>query len=134
MSIKLLTKVNKIKEVNDMEKFSDRLRQLREEAGVSMNQLSRALEVSNAAICKWENGNAEPKVTYLIKLSEFFECSVDYLVGKTNDFDQAHQTESSFAIKMTNKEKNFINTFRELSPKMQNIFQQAITACIEDKK
>lgn len=111
-----------------MEKFCDRFRQLREESGVSMNQLARALDVSNAAICKWENGNAEPKVTYLIKLSEFFECTVDYLVGKTDDFGASKTTESTPPLKLTHKEKQLVASFRELSPNMKHLIQTTITA------
>lgn len=112
-----------------MEKFCDRLRQLREEAGVSMLQLANAISVSDAAVCKWENGNAEPKVTYLIKLSEFFECTVDYLVGKTNDFGISQQSEiAPPPLKLTNKEKQLIYSFRELSPKMKALLQETIKA------
>ena len=84
-----------------MEKFCDRLKQLREEAGVSMKQLADKIEVSDAAVCKWENGNAEPKVSYIIKLSEFFECTVDYLVGNTDDFSSL-KTETANPVKLTN--------------------------------
>lgn len=111
-----------------MEKFCDRLKQLREEAGVSMKQLADTIEVSDAAVCKWENGNAEPKATYLIKLSEFFECTVDYLVGKTDDFGTTKPPEITPPIKLTHKEKQLINSFRELNPNMKNLIQQTITA------
>ncbi len=111
-----------------MEKFNERLRQLREEAGVSMNQLARAIDVSNAAVCKWENGIAEPKVTYLIKLSEFFECTVDYLVGKTDDFGTAKPTEITPPIKLTQTEKQLIESYRELSPTLKSLFQKTIKA------
>ena len=111
-----------------MEKFCDRLRQLREEAGVSMLQLANAISVSDAAICKWENGNAEPKVTYLIKLSEFFECTVYYLVGKTDVFGTSKYTEIAPPLKLSLKEKQLIYSFRELSPNMKNLIQETIKA------
>ena len=111
-----------------MEKFNERLRQLREETGVSMNQLAKAIDVSNAAVCKWENGIAEPKVTYLIKLSEFFECTVDYLVGKTDDFGTAKPTEISPPLKLNNKEKQLIETYRQLNPRLKTLFEETIKA------
>ncbi len=111
-----------------MEKFNERLRQLREEAGVSMKQLAQVIEVSNAAICKWENGLAEPKVTYLIKLSEFFECSVDYLVGKTDDFGISKPTAIFPSVKLSNKEKQLIKNYKELSPNLKALLHETIKA------
>lgn len=75
---------------NCMEKnskaFATRLRDLREEAGLSMMELAREIGVSDAAVCKWENGLAEPKLSYIIRLAEYFDCSTDYLIGKDGDF------------------------------------------------
>lgn len=127
MSIQLLTKVNKL--VNSiMEKFCDRLRQLREEAGVSMSQLAAAVAVSDAAVCKWENGKAEPKVSYLIKLSEFFECSVDYLIGKTDDFDFPIQQGIVPPPKLTHKEKELLDAYRKLDSDKKNLILHTVDA------
>ena len=109
-----------------MDKFCDRLKQLREEAGISMFQLAKAIDVSNAAVCKWENGSAEPKVTYLLRLSEFFECSVDYLIGKNDDFGTSKLTDFNPPLKPTNKEKQLIASFRKLNPDKQKLIQQTI--------
>lgn len=66
--------------------FGRRLKEMREDAGLSMLQLAKKIGVSDAAICKWENGLAEPKITYLVRLSEFFDCTIDYLTGKENEY------------------------------------------------
>ena len=111
-----------------MESFKDRLKELRETEGISMMQLANALGVSNAAICKWENGVAEPKVSYLIKISDFFDCTVDYLVGKTNDYTSGDITKVVAPQKLSLKEKQLIDSFRELSPKMKTLIQETIKA------
>ncbi len=111
-----------------MEQFKSRLRELREEAGLSMKQLAAAVGVSDAAVCKWENGNAEPKVNYLIKLSNVFECTVDYLVGTANDYGSASYERTALPVKLTNKEKQLIIAYRELSPKLQGLIEQTIMA------
>ena len=69
-----------------MQEFKDRLKELREEQGLSMKELGLKIGVSDASVCKWENGVSEPKITYILRLSEFFECSTDYLLGVTDDF------------------------------------------------
>jgi transcriptional regulator with XRE-family HTH domain len=108
--------------------FKERLRELREEAGLSMQQLASEIEVSNAAVCKWENGTAEPKVCYLIKLAEYFNCTIDYLVGKTDDFSFATELQSPPSLKLTVKEKQLIGSYRDLNPNMKNLIQETVYA------
>ncbi len=110
-----------------MEKFSTRLKELRSEAGVSMQQLASAVGVSNAAICKWENGEAEPKVSTLIRLSEFFDCTVDYLVGKTDDFlTKSFSSPAPKPFRLTKKEREIINIYRELNPNLKNVLEETL--------
>lgn len=66
--------------------FGQRLKEMREEAGLSMLQLAKEIGVSDAAVCKWENGLAEPKITYLVRLAEYFDCTLDYLTGKEDGY------------------------------------------------
>ena len=42
--------------------------------------------LSKNSICEYEKGRSEPNIDTLVKLSEIFDCSIDYLVGKTDDF------------------------------------------------
>lgn len=62
-----------------------RLRELREEKGISQKELGKLFNVAQNTISNWENGTREPDTKTLMKLAEFFECSVDYLVGRTDD-------------------------------------------------
>lgn len=64
-----------------MNKFSERLRELRKDHDMSVMQLGKAIGVSDATICHWENGQNEAKVSQIIKLALYFNVSADYLVG-----------------------------------------------------
>lgn len=64
--------------------FKDRLKELREETGTSQQTLAKTLNMSKMAISHWESGHSEPSINQLIKLSDFFDVTVDYLVGKNN--------------------------------------------------
>ena len=59
----------------------DRLRTLRRRAEVSQTALSEAIGYSKNINEKYENQRAEPCVNDLIKLAEYFEVSVDYLIA-----------------------------------------------------
>lgn len=65
--------------------FPERLKELREQKCLSMAMLASNIGVSDAAICKWENGNSEPKASNIKILADFFEVSADYLVGLESD-------------------------------------------------
>lgn len=64
-----------------MNTFCLRLRDLRKEKGVSMKELAKEIDVTDAAISNWENGVNEPKLTYIIRLCTYFGVSADYLLG-----------------------------------------------------
>ncbi len=61
-----------------------RLRELRTDKQMSMKQLAVAIGTTDAAISNWENGINEPKISYVIRLCEFFNVSADYLLGIEN--------------------------------------------------
>ena len=65
--------------------FKERLKELRIEKNISQKELGSIVKMSKMAISHWESGHSEPSINQLIILSNFFNVSVDYLVGK-NDF------------------------------------------------
>ena len=50
--------------------------------GVSQYRLEKDLPVSGSVVYHWLNGKAVPTVDSLIRLSDFFGCSVDFLIGR----------------------------------------------------
>jgi transcriptional regulator with XRE-family HTH domain len=57
---------------------------LREEKGVSQQKLADAIGMSQSSINDYENRGIEPDITTLIRMADFFETSVDFVVGHTN--------------------------------------------------
>lgn len=64
-----------------MNNFKDRLKELRVEHGLTRKQFANELFVSERLISYWENGQRECDFDTLIKIANFFEVSVDYLLG-----------------------------------------------------
>ncbi len=64
-----------------MKKFSERLKELRQERGLSILQLSKSINVSDATICRWENNINDIKSEQLIEVAKFFDVTTDYLLG-----------------------------------------------------
>ena len=125
-------------------KFAVRLRDLREEAGLSMVELAKAIGVSDAAICKWENGLAEPKLGYIIRLAEYFDCSTDYIMGKDGDFSIAKKPVvrvtdvrgagvapphlATTGVSLSPDEESLLVTFKGLSPDMKAVLKETARA------
>ncbi len=64
-----------------MNKFSERLRELREEKNLTQYELSKKINISTACINRWEKNLRVPNIDSIIILSKFFGCSADYLIG-----------------------------------------------------
>lgn len=65
--------------------FGDRLRDLREEKGMTQKELGKVVNISDRVIGYYESNDRFPKDEIILKkLSEFFDVSVDFLVGRTN--------------------------------------------------
>ena len=64
-------------------KFAERLRELRLEAGLSRQELADKLNVSVRLLSYWENGQRECNFDTLIALSTLLNSTTDYLLGKS---------------------------------------------------
>ena len=63
-------------------KFGERLKELREEEGLSRLGLAKRLNVSVRLISYWENGKRECSFDTLIQLADLLNTSIDYLLGR----------------------------------------------------
>lgn len=60
-----------------------RLRRLREEKGMEQQEVADKLGISRSAIGMYERGKREPNDEIKKRIADFFNCSVDYLVGNS---------------------------------------------------
>lgn len=65
--------------------LQDRLKELRDKESISQKKLGEILNMSQQAIAKWETGAASPDPVMLIKIADYFDVSIDYLVGRTDN-------------------------------------------------
>lgn len=52
---------------------------------LSQDELAERLGVSSASIRQWESGATRPSASNLLAMSDMFQCSVDYLLGRTDE-------------------------------------------------
>lgn len=94
------------------------LKKLRIEAGISQQQLADVIGVSQQSINKYENHSIEPDISIIIAIAEYFNTSVDYLVGNT---DIIRKYEVLYTFDLNEKEKDLIEKYRKASEKDRQI-------------
>lgn len=87
--------------------FSKRLKKLRIEKDISQEDLARLLSVSRTSVTNYELGRNEASSQVLNKLSEIFDCSIDYLLGKTDIRNQAQLDDPLGLAKIGFSMKNY---------------------------
>ena len=65
--------------------FSERLADLRKSRNLTQKQVYEAVEMSMVGYQRYEYGTREPAFQKLIALADYFDVSIDYLVGRTDN-------------------------------------------------
>ena len=62
-----------------------RLKELRKKKGISQLRLATELNTTQNTISRYETGEREPGIDELTKIADYFNISVDYLIGRTEN-------------------------------------------------
>ena len=65
--------------------MSKRIRDLREDRDMNQTQIAKILNMSQTGYSKYETGENDLPTAVLIKLARFYDTSIDYILGETND-------------------------------------------------
>lgn len=65
--------------------FRIRLKELREQKGLSQDAFSKDIGVSQSTVGNWESGTRHPKMDVLEKIARYFDVSIDYLLGRSDE-------------------------------------------------
>ena len=64
--------------------FLSRLKNLRKNANLSQVEFAKKFNIANGTVGNWESGKRQPDQEMLTKIADYFDVSVDYLLGRTN--------------------------------------------------
>lgn len=64
--------------------FSDRLKELRKQAGITQGDLATVIGIVLKQVQRYELGQSEPTLSKLLALADYFNVSLDYLVGRSD--------------------------------------------------
>ena len=68
-----------------MRTLGENIKQLRQKHGMSQIALATKLNITKQCVSNWENDYVDPSIEMLIKLSDLFLVSTDYLLGRTKN-------------------------------------------------
>ena len=93
-----------------------KIKELRESLNLTQNELATKLGYARTCISSRESGRTEPSIKDLNKLAELFGCSVDYLLGREDDFGVVSTSKN---LNLTSNESEILSHFRLLSADLQ---------------
>ena len=68
-----------------MPTLSERLIELKESNNILQKDIAKSINLSLRSYQRYEYGEREPTSSVLIKLADYFDVSLDYLVGRSDD-------------------------------------------------
>lgn len=84
------------------------LKLLRKERKLTLEELSKIIGISNQMLSNYELGKVNPPLDLIIKLSNFFDCSIDYLLG--------HQTQGILHLdSLTQSQRKLVELIQKLN-------------------
>ncbi|MBM7622994.1 helix-turn-helix domain-containing protein [Sporohalobacter salinus] len=107
--------------------FSERLKKLRKEYGLRQKDVAKDLNLTPSAIGFYEQGKRNPDYKILSELADYFEVSVDYLLGRTNErrlYSEKSQTQTKEANMVKETKANTLNSLQKqnnLSPNREDL-------------
>ena len=93
--------------------LGSQLKELREEKQKKQIEVAEAINIARNTLSQFENNIAKPSLDVLLALCNYYNCSLDYLVGR-DDYSYIN-----FKTNLTNKEKELIENFRLMSDNQQ---------------
>lgn len=102
----------------------NRIKFLREEFHMTQQELADKLDGAKSTVAMYEKGDRKPSMDVLLKLSEIFDCSIDYILGKS-DIRDPEDKEFRFAYHketegMTDEEiKDALRFYKQMKNKIK---------------
>lgn len=117
-----------------MEIVAQRLRELRNKIDLSQVKMAEALGIKLGAVNRYENNQSEPSCETLLNYANFFDVSLDYIFGRTEN-PQGTEFEANPKIELANPEmKKFIEMCFDPKSPMNDRLKQTLFEMLENNK
>lgn len=90
-----------------------RIKELRQAQGITQRELGEKIGCTQTAVGKYERKELEPNINLLFKLSDIFGVSIDYLVGREDEFGNV--TVAGAGAELTPEEQTLLSCYRVIT-------------------
>lgn len=108
----------------------ENLKKIREKRNINQLKIAMDIGITQESISKYETGNAFPSKEILIKLADYFNCSIDYLLNRTDNPNMNKEKIS----KKDEKIENLIFRYKSLSDENKNKLEGCLLALEQEEK
>lgn len=108
----------------------ENLKLLRKQHNLSQQKLAEILHISQQSVYKYENNITSPDIETLTHMADYFNTSIDYLVGHTNISHKIEPVEDGM---LNSEEYELITNYRKLSQYRKNIIKMVIDGFLDEK-
>ena len=115
-------------------KNTNRLKELRLAKGMRQKDVAEKIGVSPQSYNFYENWVNKPDPETLIKLADLFEVSLDYLVGRADDFGNIVNQSNEESFFTTPKEQDFLIKLRSLSSSTREMILHVLDNAVQVEK
>lgn len=109
-----------------------KIKELRESLGLTQKALGEKLGIDGHNVGDWERNKCEPSTEMLIKLADYFNCTIDYLVGREDDFGNVSSINER--NELSKDEQTLLSCFNKMGPFEREAILIQIKALAGDKK
>lgn len=107
--------------------ISVKIKDLRLEKNLKQKDVAKMLHIATNTLSQFENNKGRPSLEVLSAMADFYGCSIDYLVGRDDDY-------SAPTFYTSSEEQELIKAYRQLSFDQQQVVKVQLGALVEVNK
>lgn len=100
-----------------MKSFTENLKNLILQSEKLQTNICKEMNISKQKLTNWKSGYTEPNLNDLTMLANYFDVTVDFLIGRTDDFGV--NTAAPMSDGLSSEERKLIAIYKSLSPDMR---------------
>lgn len=113
-----------------MKNFSSNLKYLRKEKSLKQKEIAKIINVKPDTYSKWEQNKASASYEDLVKIADFHQVSIDYLLGHSDDLGNI-TVNLSPALALTRDENTLLTKFKMLNDSEKQLILKQLDAWID---
>lgn len=107
----------------------ENLKILRKQHNLSQQKLADILHISQQSVYKYENDLTSPDLDTLVQMADYFNTSVDYIIGHT---EISHKIEPVTESMLNQDEEALLQNYRQLPSNKKEVINTVINSYLEN--